>query len=179
MGRHLGIDFSSILVDLGSQVGRQNRAKIDQKWHRKNDEKKKGNKMAKKSQFEIQIGRGPLGPDPQGGNPPNSGANPPPPPANLFFSTFLSLCLSLSLSLLSFSLSPLSWPVFACLVLSWLGFPSQLGFQNLSKFEKNRCQKAVYLGLQILIAFWSTLAANLDPRIPHDYHFYRGKTNFF
>ena len=29
MGRHLDIDFSSILVDFGSQVGRQNRAKID------------------------------------------------------------------------------------------------------------------------------------------------------
>ena len=69
MGRHLGIDFSSILVDLGSQVGRQNRAKIDQKWHRKNDEKKKGNKMAKKSQFEILTPRGPLGPDPWGGPP--------------------------------------------------------------------------------------------------------------
>ena len=67
MGWYLGIDFSSILMDFGSQVGRQNRAKIDQKWHRKNDEKKKGNKMAKKSQFEIQIGRGPLGPDPWGG----------------------------------------------------------------------------------------------------------------
>jgi len=50
MGRQLGIDFSSILVDFGTQVGRQNRAKIDQKWHRKNDEKTKGNKMGKKSQ---------------------------------------------------------------------------------------------------------------------------------
>ena len=50
MGRHLGIDFSSMLVDLESQVGRQNRAKIDQKWHRKNDEKKKSAQMAKKSQ---------------------------------------------------------------------------------------------------------------------------------
>ena len=66
MGRHLGIDFSSILVDFGSQVGRQNRAKIDQKWHRKNDEKKKGNKMAKKSQFEIPTPRGPAVPDPRG-----------------------------------------------------------------------------------------------------------------
>ena len=52
MGRHLGIDFGSILVDIGSQVGVENRAKIDQKWHRKNDEKTKGNKMAKKSQQE-------------------------------------------------------------------------------------------------------------------------------
>ena len=47
MGRHLGIDFSSILVDFGKQVGRQNRAKIDQKWHRKNDGKKKGTMIAK------------------------------------------------------------------------------------------------------------------------------------
>ena len=64
MGMCLGTDFDWILDDLGSQVGGQNRAKIDQKWHRKNDEKKKGNKMAKKSLFEIQIGRGPVGPDP-------------------------------------------------------------------------------------------------------------------
>ena len=48
MGRHLGIDFSSILVDFGRQVGRQNRAKIDQKLHRKNDGKKKGSKIVKK-----------------------------------------------------------------------------------------------------------------------------------
>ena len=48
MGRHLGIDFSLILVDFGRQVGRQNRAKIDQKWHRKNDGKKKGTMIAKK-----------------------------------------------------------------------------------------------------------------------------------
>ena len=75
---HLGIDFSSILVDFGSQVGRQNRAKIDQKWHRKNDEKKKGNKMAKKSQFEIQTCRGPLGPVPRGGPPLSRRGNPHP-----------------------------------------------------------------------------------------------------
>ena len=37
----------------GNQVGIENRAKIDQKWHRKNDEKKKGAKMAKKSQQEA------------------------------------------------------------------------------------------------------------------------------
>ena len=67
MGWYLGIDFSSILVDFGSQVGRQNRAKIDQKWHRKNDEKKKGNKMAKKSQFEIPTPREGAVPDPRGG----------------------------------------------------------------------------------------------------------------
>ena len=48
MGRHLGIDFSSILVDFGRQVGRQNRSKIDQKWHRKNDGNKKGTMIAKK-----------------------------------------------------------------------------------------------------------------------------------
>ena len=30
MGWHLGIDFSSILVDFRSQVGKQKRAKIDQ-----------------------------------------------------------------------------------------------------------------------------------------------------
>ena len=38
-----------ILVDFGCQVGVQNQPKIDQKWHRKNDGKKKGSKMAKKT----------------------------------------------------------------------------------------------------------------------------------
>ena len=32
-GRHLGIDFPSILVDLGGQVGTENRPKIDPKGH--------------------------------------------------------------------------------------------------------------------------------------------------
>ena len=38
---HLGIDFLAILVDFGYQVGVKNQAKIDQKWHRKNDAKNK------------------------------------------------------------------------------------------------------------------------------------------
>ena len=42
MGRHLGIDFSSIWVGFGSQVGSRNRAKIDQKRCRKNDIVRKG-----------------------------------------------------------------------------------------------------------------------------------------
>ena len=37
--RHLGTDFSSILVGFGSQVGRENRAKIEEKLHRKYDAK--------------------------------------------------------------------------------------------------------------------------------------------
>ena len=69
MGRHLGIDFSSILVDFGSQVGRQNGAKIDQKWHRKNDGKKKGSKIAKKSQKVLTATSGTRGPRPRGGLP--------------------------------------------------------------------------------------------------------------
>ena len=48
MGRHLGIDFSLVSVDFGKQVGKQNRAKINKKWHRKNDGKKKGTMIAKK-----------------------------------------------------------------------------------------------------------------------------------
>ena len=69
MGRHLGIDFLSILVDFGKQVGVENRAKIDQKRHRKNDEKMKRNKMAQISQLEILMGRGGWGPEPWGGPP--------------------------------------------------------------------------------------------------------------
>ena len=45
MGRSLGI--CTILVDLGRQVGVENRTKIDPKRHRKSDEKKKFTNMAK------------------------------------------------------------------------------------------------------------------------------------
>ena len=82
MGRHLGIDFSSILVDFGSQVGRQNRAKIDQKWHRKNVGKKKGCKIAKKSQKVRATPCGTTGPRPWGGPPLYGGINACPPMAS-------------------------------------------------------------------------------------------------
>ena len=49
MGRHLGIDFLSILVDFCTQVGKENGAKIDPRRHRKSGEKMEGIKMAKKS----------------------------------------------------------------------------------------------------------------------------------
>ena len=54
-------------MDFGKQVGRENRAKRHQKWHRKNDEKMKGNKMAKKSQQEAPTPRDARGPGPWGG----------------------------------------------------------------------------------------------------------------
>ena len=66
-GRQLGIDLSSILVDFGTQVGKQNRAKIVQKRHRKNDEKTKGNKVAKKSQQDVPTTRDTSGLGPWGG----------------------------------------------------------------------------------------------------------------
>ena len=53
-GRHLGIDFSWILDDFGSQVGRQNRPKIDQKWHRKNDEKRRATRWQKSRNKKLQ-----------------------------------------------------------------------------------------------------------------------------
>ena len=54
---HLGIDFWWILVDLGTQVGVENRPRIDVKRYRKSDEKKKGNKMTKKTlQIETTMG---------------------------------------------------------------------------------------------------------------------------
>ena len=49
IGRHLGIDFCLILVDLGSQDGREHRTKIDKKCHRKTDQKLKDNKINKTS----------------------------------------------------------------------------------------------------------------------------------
>ena len=57
MKRHFGNNFTWILVDFLSQVGRDNRAKIDPKRHRKNDEKMKSAKMAKKSQEEAPTSR--------------------------------------------------------------------------------------------------------------------------
>ena len=54
----------------GKQVGKENRAKRHQKWHRKNDEKTKGNKMAKKSQQEALTTREGLGAEPWGGTHP-------------------------------------------------------------------------------------------------------------
>ena len=125
MGWYLGIDFSSILVDLGSQVGRQNRAKIDQKWHRKNDEKKKGNKMAKKSQFEIQIGRGPAVPDPWGGSPPLGLDKPRPPSQSVARFSRAPLLPRLALSCQVLPLSVLSWLVLSSKSHScnaWKGF---------------------------------------------------------
>ena len=51
MGRHPGIDFSWILVDLGGQVGTKLASKIDkesiQKGIEKTDAKKKATKSAK------------------------------------------------------------------------------------------------------------------------------------
>ena len=81
MGRHLDIDFSSILVDFGRQVGRQNRAKIDAKRHRKNDVKKKGTMIAKK------LEKVPAKPSDRGGPgpgevPPFKEGQPPPPGGN-------------------------------------------------------------------------------------------------
>ena len=67
MGRYLGIDFEWILDDLGSQVGGQNRAKIDQKWHRKNNDNKTSAKMTKKSQQEAATILDTTGPAPWGG----------------------------------------------------------------------------------------------------------------
>ena len=69
MGRPLGIDFSSILADFGRPVGTENRTKIDQKRHRKNDGKKRGAKMAKKSQQEATTTLATRGPGPSGGHP--------------------------------------------------------------------------------------------------------------
>ena len=63
-GMHLGIDFLAILVDFGYQVGVKNRSKIDQKWHRKNDWKKKGSKMADKTLQEPTTPRARGGPGP-------------------------------------------------------------------------------------------------------------------
>ena len=67
MGRHLGIDFQSMLVGFCTQVEVENRSKIDQKWHRKNNEKKKGAKMAKKSQQDAPTTPATRGPGPRGG----------------------------------------------------------------------------------------------------------------
>ena len=50
MGRHLGIDFSWILMDLGRQVGPMLGSKIDPKSIQKAIEKQMRKKKAKKSE---------------------------------------------------------------------------------------------------------------------------------
>ena len=69
MGRHLGIDFSWILMDFGSQVGKQNGAKIHSKRRRKNNIKKKGSKMHKKSEYDTPRCGDPTGQGSRGGPP--------------------------------------------------------------------------------------------------------------
>ena len=54
-------------MDFGRQVGRENRAKRLQKWHRKNDEKMKDSKMTKKSNKEALTPLGPEEPRPRKG----------------------------------------------------------------------------------------------------------------
>ena len=58
-------------------------------------------------------------------------------------------------------------------------FPTQLGPPNPPKSKKNRCQEALYVGLQILIDFGSIFAPNFDPRILGNHCFSIGKTRFF
>ena len=54
---HLGIDFWWIWIDFRSHVGVENRPNIDAKRCRKGDQKKKGNKMTKKS-LQVELRRG-------------------------------------------------------------------------------------------------------------------------
>ena len=54
-------------MDFGGQVGAENRSKIDPKRHRKNDGKKKGTRITKKSKKKLTPPRDPSVPDPRGG----------------------------------------------------------------------------------------------------------------
>ena len=51
-------------MDLGKQIGRENRAKRHPKWYRKNDEKMKDSKMANKSKKEALTTLDPRDPGP-------------------------------------------------------------------------------------------------------------------
>ena len=134
MGRHLDIDFGAILVDLGSQVGKENETKIKIK------------KCQNLKGFWWGGGPGHVGeefsPSLVGGIPrtqdPGGRAS-----LEILVATFLAI------SLLFF------FPSFfeAFLGRSWLQFPSQLASQNRSKSKKNRCQDAIHLGLRFLIDF--------------------------
>ena len=149
MGRHLDIDFCAILVDLGSQVGKENETKI---------KIKKGQNL---KGFLVGGGAGHVGeefsPSLVGGIPyprtqdPGGRAS-----LEILVATFLAI------SLLFF------FPSFfeAFLGRSWLQFPSQLASQNQSKSKKSRCQDAIHLGLRFLIDFWSVLAPNFHARKP-------------
>ena len=67
MGRHLGSGFSWILTVFGHQVGKQNGAKIHSKRRRKNNRKKKGTRMHKKSQYDRHAPGDPTDPGSRGG----------------------------------------------------------------------------------------------------------------
>ena len=73
MGRHLGIGFYWILGGFLEPSWEAKSLKIDPKRHRKNDEKKKVNKMANKTLQEptrVSVGRSP---NPRGGPPHKAG----------------------------------------------------------------------------------------------------------
>ena len=105
MGRHLGIDFWMSLVDLGTQVGRQNRAKIDHKWHRKNDKQIEAQENCKKVAIRNPNRSRSVGSRALGRSPPNRVGQPNLPPKK---GHLLSFSLSSPHSLLSFLFSPLS-----------------------------------------------------------------------
>ena len=115
-GWHLGIDFWTILVHFGRQVGVENRQKIDPKRHRKSDEKKKVTKMAKSRSKTPRRAAGEPARTP-GRCPPKGLANPSPPRAqNHLFHTFPHLSLPIPSLPLPFPSLP-----FASLVLGRLG----------------------------------------------------------
>ena len=61
------IEFSSILAPFWAPFGWQKRQKIDQRRHRKSNEKKKSTWMSQKSQNGQITPRGRVGPDPREG----------------------------------------------------------------------------------------------------------------
>ena len=125
MGRHLGIDFSWIMVDFGSEVGRGNRSQDRPKKASKNDAKKKSNEIAKKVAIRISNPARNPGSWVLGRSPPKGRVNPSTParkrsPATLFHTFPFH---SFPFPSLRFPCLGLSWPVLACL--GWI-FPPNL-----------------------------------------------------
>ena len=118
-----------------------NRSQDRPKKASKNDAKKKSSEIGKKVAIRIPNDSPHPGSWVLGRSPPKGRVNPSPPWPQITSRTLFHIFPFQSLSFLFLSLPfpslPLSWLVLACLGLSWLDFPSQLGPNLASQTHPN------------------------------------------
>ena len=156
----------------------------------KNDAKKKSSEIAKKVAIRIPnpaihpgswvLGRCPLR---VWRTPPLPAAEPPPPSPATPFHTFPLQSLPFLFLSLPFPSLPLSSFVLACLGLSWLDFPSQLGSnlapQTHPKPDKIESRRPSLFRIHFLIDRSSIFTSNFDPLLRQNHCFSLGKNEFF